>query len=98
MITDRDEERFTTPRYTRSLDNLRGDARTAGAEFRAVLAGFDFVGERHVALRYERTGGRGAVPEDVLERVLHTVRSLGWSSDLVEMDDGTLAISVKVGV
>ncbi len=91
----------------RDLNNLYGDAASAGAEFHAALMGFTFRSDASLAgsvrdvfldYRFVLASLRrpGVFP---LDEICRTLRQMGWvECNVVEKDDGTSGVLVTVEV
>ena len=91
----------------RNLDNLRGDAKSAGAEHHAKLSGFTFDSSNDaiVMVTYELTScprdcaihcppKRRRTLSDAMESACRTLRQMGWKVSVTETDDGVPALVV----
>lgn len=86
--------------FARDLDNLRGDAETAGQEFNLWLSAFKFNQhhDKFIDLDYEpraRTK-RGPMNDEDLENIRLTLRGMGWKAEIGECDDGINRVFVEL--
>ncbi len=93
--------KYVSSNFARDLDNLRGDAESAGQEVNLRLAALKLDDANSVMLDYDvsshvRQTSRGPVCADDLEVISRSLRAMGWKTEITDCGDGVDRVCVEV--